>query len=184
LPLIFLLFITFATGALAARAGREEVRHSADPMWRMEAFLAYGLFVALVVLPTALYFYVFHGDWFLLYWVDTSRAPYIWGLFMLLLVAGTAALGFRLGAALCRGEREMAVRRVSAVTVVSALAVWPLAWSRLSLVGSYREFTRDYGLTGYFVSAAFYSGLVMAVLLAAAFVWVVYRIDAHTHEQA
>jgi hypothetical protein len=50
------------------------------------------------------------------------------------------------------------------------------------LVGSYREFTRDYALTGYFSSAAFYAGLIMLILLGASFVWVVYRIDARTHD--
>ncbi len=182
MPLLFLLFITFATGALAAHAGREEVRHSADPMWRMEAFLAYALFVGLALIPTALYFYVFHGDWFLFYGVDTGRSPWVWGMLVLVAVAGVAALGFRLSAALCRADREVAVRRIAGGALVFALGVWPLAWGRLSLVGSYRQFTRDYGLTGYFSSAAFYAGFVMLILLSAAFVWVVYRIDAHTHD--
>ena len=182
MPLLFLLFITLATGILAAHAGREEVRHSADALWRMEAFLAYGLFVALVLMPVSLYFYVFHGDWFLLYWADTSRAPGLWGLVVLGSVVGVAAGGFRLGAALCRADRESAARRIAVASLASALGGWMLAWRRRSAVGSYREFTRDYGLVGYFSSAAFYSGLVMLVLLAAAFVYVFYRVDAHTHE--
>ena len=184
MPLLFLLCIAIATGALAAHAGREEVRHSADPVWRMEAFLAYALFVGFVLVPTVLYFYVFHGDWFLLYWVDTELAPWFWGILVLLAVAGLGALGFRLGAALCRANRERAIHRIAVVTFVLALGVWPLAWRRLSLVGSYRQFTRDYGLTGYFSSAAFYSGLVMLILLAASFVWVIHRVDNHTHEGA
>ncbi len=182
MPLLFLLFISFATGALAAHAGREEVRHSADPMWRMETFLGYALFVVLLLIPTALYFYVFHGDWFLFYGVDTGRAPWVWGILVLVTVAGVAALGFRLGAALCRIDREVAVRRIAGGALVFALGVWPVVWRRLSLVGSYREFTRDYGLTGYFSSAAFYAGLIMLILLGASFVWVVYRIDARTHD--
>ncbi len=182
LPLLFLLFIALVTGALAAHAGREEVRHSADPMWRMEAFLAYALFVGMLLLPTVLYFYVFHGDWFLFYGIDTGRAPWAWGLLVLAAVAGVAALGFWLSAALCRIDREAAVRRIAGFTLFVALGVWPLAWGRLSLVGSYREFTREYGLVGYFSSAAFYAGLVMLILLSASFVWVVYRIDDHTHE--
>ncbi len=182
LPLLFLLFIAFATGALAAHAGREEVRHSADPIWRMETFLAYALFVGLLLIPTAFYFYVFHGDWFLFYGVDTGRAPWAWGVLVLAAVAGAAAIGFGLSAALCRVDRDVAVRRIAGATLFIALGVWPLAWGRLSLVGSYRQFTRDYGLTGYFSSAAFYAGLVMLILLSASFIWVVYRIDDHTHE--
>ncbi|MEM7138932.1 MAG: hypothetical protein AAF500_20315 [Myxococcota bacterium] len=182
MPLVFLLLIALSTGVLAAHAGREEVRHSADPMWRMEAFLAYALFVALVLLPTTIYFYVFHGDWFLLYWVDAAKAAWAWGILVSAALLGFSMLGFRLGAALCRAGREAALRRIAALGFVAAAAVWPLAWARLHVVGSYREFTRDYGLTTYFSSAAFYAGLVMLILLVAAFVWVAYRIDSHTHE--
>jgi len=172
----------FATGVLAAHAGREEVRYSADPLWRMEAFLAFAVFVAMVAIPTALYFYVFHADWFLLYWVDTGGAPVLWGFLVVGTVAGVSVLGFRLGAALCRGSRAAAPRRVAAAALVCAVAVWPLAWGRLAQVGSYRHYTRDYGLTGYFSSAAFFAGLVMMILLAASFLWVAFRLEAHTQE--
>jgi hypothetical protein len=182
LPLLFLLLIAIATGALSARAGCDEVRHSAEPVWRMEAFLAYAFFVGLVLLPTAIYFYVFHGDWFLFYWVDTGRAPWAWGLLGVVLLLGTAALGFGLGAALCRASRDVAARRISVGALFVALALWPLGWERLSVVGSYRQFTRDYGLTGFFASPAFYSGLAMLVIIGGAFGWIVYRIDRHTRD--
>lgn len=184
MPLLFLLLISIATGALSAHAGRDEIRHSADPLWRMEAFLAYSLFVALVLVPTAIYFYVFHGDWFLFYWIDTGRAPWFWGLAAGLLVLGAASLGFILGAALCRASRDALVRRLSAGVLFVALAIWPSIWRRLSVVGSYRQFSRDYGLTAFFASPAFYSGLVTGLLLLAAFVWLVYRIDRQTRDRA
>lgn len=183
MPLLFLLLIAIATGALSAHAGRDEVRHSADPLWRMEAFLAYALFVAFILLPTVIYFYVFHGDWFLFYWVDTGRAPWMLGLLAILLLLGAAFLGFRIGAALCRASRDLAARRITVSAFFIAMAVWPLAWDRLSLVGSYRQFTRDYGLTAFFASPAFYSGLVMLVIIGVAFGWNVYRIDRQTRDR-
>jgi hypothetical protein len=182
LPLLFLLFIAVAAGALSAHAGLDEVRHSSDPAWRMDAFLAFALFVGLVLLPTAVYFYVFHGDWFLFYWVDTGRAPWVWGLLTALLLLGSAALGFGLGAALCRASRDAAARRIAIGAFAIALAVWPLGWERLRVVGSYRQFTRDYGLTEFFASPAFYSGLLMLVIVGVAFGTAVYRIDRHTHD--
>lgn len=181
MPLLFLLFIAIATGALSAHAGLDEVRHSADPVWRMEAFLAFALFVGFVLLPTAIYFYVFHGDWFLFYWVDTGHAPWVWGLLVVLLLLGSASLGFVAGATLCRASRNVATRRIAIGAFVIALAVWPLAWERLSVVGSYRQFTRDYGLIPFFASPAFYSGLTMLIIIGVAFGSVVYRIDRHTH---
>jgi len=182
LPLLFLLLIAIATGALSAHAGRDEVRNSADPIWRMEAFLAYGLFVGLVLLPAVIYFYLFHGDWFLFYWADTGRAPWVWALLAILLLLGAASLGFRLGAALCRSSRDLAARRITIGALFIALAVWPLGWDRLSVVGSYRQFTRDYGLTAFFVSPVFYSGLVILVIIGVAFGWLVYRIDRQTRD--
>ena len=184
MPLLFLLFIAVAAGALSARAGLDEVRHSSDPVWRMEAFLAFALFVGFVLLPTAIYFYVFHGDWFLFYSVDTGRAPWVWGLLAAFLLLGAASLGFGLGVSLCRASRDAAARRIAIGALIIALAVWPIAWERLSVVGSYRQFTRDYGLTGFLSSPAFYSGLAMLVIVGAAFAALVYRIDRHTHDRA
>jgi hypothetical protein len=182
LPLLFLLFVAIATGALSAYAGRDEIRHSSEAMWRTEAFLAYGLFVGLVLLPTVIYFYVFHGDWFLFYWVDTRRAPWVWGLVAVLLSLGASFVGFRIGAALCRASRDAAARRTTVVAALMALAVWPLAWERLSVVGTHRQFTRDYGLLGFFSSPAFYSGLAMLIVTTAAFVWIFFRIDRQTRD--
>lgn len=182
MPLLFLLFIAIATGALSAHAGRDEVRHSSEPVWRMEAFLAYALFVALVLVPTAAYFYVFHGDWFLLYWVNTSRAPWVWGLLSVLLLLGAAAIGFRIGAAFCRASRDLAARRIAIAAVFIGLAVWPLAWSRISVVGSERQFARDYGLVAFFASPASQSGLAMLLILGAAFAWMLIRIERQTRD--
>lgn len=184
MPLLFLLLIALSTGVLSARAGRDEVRNSADPVWRMESFLAYGLFVAFVLFPTTIYFYVFHGDWFLFYWVDTSGAPWLWGFVGTLLLLGAASAGFALGAAGCRASREAMARRITIGALVLAFMVWPLGWPRLRLVGSYRQFTHDYGLTAFFSSPAFYSGLVMLAIMSVAFGWVAYRIDRQTGERA
>ena len=183
MPLLFLLLIAFATGALSAYSGRDELRHSSDPVWRMETFLAYALFVTLVLVPTAIYFYVFHGDWFLFYWVDTARAPWFWGLMGAALLLGAALLGFWIGLALCRASRDLATRRITIGSVLMALAVWPLAWSRLSVVGSHRQFSRDYGLTTFFASPAFYSGFAMVLVIALAFGWLVYHVDRHTRDK-
>lgn len=182
MPLFFLLFIAFATGAFSAYAGRDELRHSSEAMWRADSFLAYALFAALVLLPTAVYFYVFQGDWFLLYWINTGSAPWVWGLLAGLLVLAASLAGFSLGAALCRRSRDAAARRLGATGVILGLAIWPLTWSRLAFVGTHRQFARDYGLTAYFSSAVFYSGLAMLLVLTIAFVWLAVRIERQTRD--
>lgn len=182
MPFLFLLFVAIATGALSAHAGRDEVRHSSEVMWRMEAFLAYALFTGLVLVPTAVYFYVFHGDWFLFYWVDTQSAPWLWGLLVVLVLLAAALIGFRLGAVLCRASRDRAARRVGVAAGLVGLVTWVLGWKRASVVGSHRQFARDYGLTGFFSSAAFYSGLIILVVLIITFTWLFLRIDRQTRD--
>jgi hypothetical protein len=105
-----------------------------------------------------------------------------WGLLGALLLLGAAFLGFRIGVAFCRASRDTAARRITAGALFIALAVWPLGWDRLSVVGSYRQFTRDYGLTAFFASPAFYSGVAMLLTIGLAFGWLVYRIDRHTND--
>lgn len=148
----------------------------------MESFLGYALFVAFVLLPATIYFYAFHGDWFLFYWVDSGRAPWLWGLLATVLLLGTAWVGFQLGAVFCRASRDKAARRLTIGALVLALAVWPLAWERLSVVGTYRQFTREYGLTTFFVSPAFYAGIAISLIMALAFGWLVYGIDRQTSD--
>jgi len=89
-----------------------------------------------------------------------------------------------LGSVRPSASRDVAARRVTVGALFIALAVWPLAWERLSVVGSHRQFTRDYGLTAFFASPAFYSGLTLLVIIGGAFGWIVYRIDRHTHDSA
>lgn len=182
MPLVFLLFIAFATAVSAAYAGRDEVRLSLEPIWRMETFYAYLLFLAFVVVPTAIYFYVFHGDWFLFYVVDTSRAPWLWGILTVLLLLGSAGAGFRLGVAFCRASRDVAARRATIVAILLSLCVWPLAWGRLQAVGSYRQFSREYGLVAFPSSPACYSGIAMLVIGVIAFVWIATRISRQTQQ--
>jgi len=182
LPLLFLLLIAFATGAFAAYSGRDEVRLSADPVWRMESFLGYALFVGFVLLPSTIYFYAFHGDWFLFYLVDSGRAPWLFGLLVTLVLLGLAWLGFQLSSALCRASRDALARRLTVGALLLALAVWPLAWERLSVVGTYRQFTREYGLVKFFISPAFYSGIAILLIMGLAFGWLVYGIDRQTSD--
>lgn len=151
-------------------------------MWRTEAFLAYALFVGFVLLPTDIYFYVFHGDWFLFYVVNTNSAPWVWGLLSVLSLLGAAFVGFRLGAALCRASRDQAARQIAVAAGLIGLAIWPLAWERLSVVGSHRQFTRDYGLVPFFASPAFYSGLTMLIIAGVSFAWIVFRIERQTRD--
>ena len=48
---------------------------SPRPLPLTRSFVAYVSFACLVIAPISVYFYVFHGDWFLLYLIDVNRIP-------------------------------------------------------------------------------------------------------------
>jgi hypothetical protein len=146
----------------------------------MESFVAYLIFLGLILVPTASYFYVFYADWFLFYWVDTQHARALWGIVGALLPCAAGLLGFRLGAVLARRGLLKAPQGVGWALLLLAALVWPLAWSRISHVGSYRQFTHDYGLSAYLSSATFYSGALILAVMSIAFIWVFLRIGHRT----
>src|SRR5688572_11199826 len=74
-PLPPLLLWMVASGLAAALAGRNELRTSPRPAPLTRTFFAYASYAVLVVVPVSIYFYAFHGDWFLLYFADVSKIP-------------------------------------------------------------------------------------------------------------
>jgi hypothetical protein len=145
LPLPTQLFLTFASGVLTALAARADLRVSPKPAANSEAFVAFLLYALLVVLPVSVYFYVFHGDWYLLYTVDTARIPSALALFGLAAVVLVGAGGFLFGARLVRSQREQWAGAAVGMTVSMALGVLPLARHRLAVVGTYAQFFGDFG---------------------------------------
>lgn len=175
MPLPTQVFLTFASGVLAALAARADLRVSPKPALGSRAFVAYLLFVTLVVLPISVYFYLFHGDWYLLYAVDTGRVPSA-----LVLLGGLAeilvgASGFLCGAGLIRSQRDQWAGAIVGVTVSMALGVLPLARQRLSVVGSYSQFHGDFGLVKY--GGPLFSGtLLMSLWMLLGLSFLVYRL--------
>jgi hypothetical protein len=175
LPLPTQVFLTFASGVLAALAARAEVRVSQKPAIGSRAFLAYLLYAGLVLVPISLYFYLFHGDWYLLYVVDTARVPSALVLLGCLAEAGVGAGGFLCGAMLVRSQRDQWAGALVGVTLSMAIGVLPLARHRLAMVGTYSQFRGDFGLTPY--GGALLQGTVsMGVWMFAGLSFLVYRL--------
>lgn len=146
MPLPPLLVFTVVSGLAAALAGRSELRTSPRPVALTRSFLAYLSYAFLVVVPASVYFYVFHGDWFLLYFVDVSQIPSAIALIGFVLQAALGALGFLAGALLVRGQREVAAGAVLGVLLVAGASVFVIYSDRLSQVGSYAQFHGQFGL--------------------------------------
>lgn len=148
-PLPSLLCFVFAAGIAIALAGRSEIRVSPRPVLLTESATAMLLYASLLVVPVGVYFYVLHGDWFLLYLVDVQRVPSALALLGFLSLVGVGLLGFACAAALARAQRDAISGALFAVTAVSSAGVALVLRERLSVVGTYAQFTRGFGLTDF-----------------------------------
>jgi len=140
------LLLALASGLAAAAASSAELRISPRPALLSRGAMAYAWYAWLVLVPAALFLYLFHGDWFLLYLLDVSRIPSALSLFGFLGLAGLGALGFQLGASLVRAQREGVVWALAAGLLVLAATVPIWAGGRLSVVGTFDQFHGGYGL--------------------------------------
>lgn len=167
MPLPFLLLLGIAIGVAAAAAAKTELLLSPRPPLLTAAFSAFFTFVLFVLVPISVYFYVFHGDWFLLYLVDTGHVPSAIALVGFALQAGTATLGFLVGTALVRAQHMVAVYVTIGACVLLAAGIVPVAMDRLMVVGSFAQFHGSFGLIGYAETPLSRGGLVMGTFLLA-----------------
>lgn len=146
MPISTQLLFTFASGVLTALVARAELRSSPASAFMLPAFAAYLTFVALVLIPGSVYLYVFHGDWYLLYLVDTQRVPSALVVLGAALIAALGAAGYLLGAVCIRAQRDALAGVVAGVVVSLAVGSVVLMRPRLAVVGSFAQFRGDFGL--------------------------------------
>lgn len=122
---------------------------SPRPIVLTRGFAAYVSYACLVVVPISVYFYVFHGDWFLLYMVDVNRIPSAIALIGFVGQAGLGALGFLFGALLVRNQREVVVGVIAAVVTIAGAALVLVYADRLGQVGTHAQYHGQFGLEAY-----------------------------------
>lgn len=149
MPLPVLVLFAFGVGVAAAMAGGNELRLSPRHALLTSSFRAFLLFLCLVVVPVSVYFYAFHGDWFLLYALDVRRIPSAVALLGFMLQAGIGVAGFSLGAVLARSQRTAAGYLVLSAALLLSAAVAVLWPGRLAVVGTFAQFRGDFGLRPY-----------------------------------
>src|SRR5690606_37362315 len=131
------LCLVFAAGITAALASRSDLRVSPRATFSSRSFAIFMIYLCVVFVPLTLYFYVFHGDWFLLYTFDVRRIPSAIALVGFVFEAFIGAAGYGLGAFLVRSHREALAGVVSTLGFVVALLVPALLQQRLSKVGTF-----------------------------------------------
>ncbi|MDD9943692.1 MAG: hypothetical protein OXU20_21805 [Myxococcales bacterium] len=164
MPLSSLVFFAFSVGVASAFAGGSELRLSPRHALATNSFFAFAAFLVLLVIPVSVYFYVFHGDWFLHYLVDVRRIPSALAMLGFVVEGAIGVGGFLLGAVLARGQRLAAGGIVIGICVVSAVMLCFLMPERLKVVGTYAQFRGSFGLSDY-SGAILRGGLAMACYL-------------------
>jgi len=149
LPLPTLLMLAIAIGIAAALAGGNELRLSPRHALLTSCFSAYASFMCLLLVPVSVYFYIFHGDWFLLYFIDVGVVPSAVALLGFVAEGAVGVGGFSLGAALARNQRVTTGGVLIALCVLASVLVLILFPARLSVVGTYAQFEGNFGLEPY-----------------------------------
>ena len=176
MPLPTFLFGSLAIGIGAALAAGEELRLSPRALFLTRSFAALALYEALVVLPAAIYFYVFHGDWFLLYFADMKRIPSAAALVGFVLLGTVAAAGFGFGAAMVRGQRlsvGLVAVGASLLCLVGSLALFS---GRLSVVGTFAQYRGGFGLAVYSTGPVLRGAVAMGAILVAGATFLLLRL--------
>lgn len=160
----------------AAIAGRSELRVSPRPALLTRSFAAYVVFLALLLIPVSVYFYVFHGDWFLLYLVDVRQVPSAVALVGFVTEGLFGAAGFAASAALVRSQREAIAGALLGAAMLTGVGVIVVASDRLAVVGSYAQYRGGFGLTPYVSGPLLQGTILMSVLVTAGLAYLLARI--------
>lgn len=166
MPITTALTLALLAGFAAAFSARVELRVSPKPAPLTAAAAGVGLFLALVLVPASAYFYAFHGDWFLLYFIDSHTVPSALALlgFVAQWLVGMGA--FMTGAVLVRSQRESVVAVLACVCLVLAFGPLALLLPRLKWVGTYLQFSRNFGLSPYGAGPLFQGTVAVGGLVA------------------
>ncbi|MDQ3036051.1 MAG: hypothetical protein M3Y87_26860 [Myxococcota bacterium] len=176
MPLPTVLFVAFATGIAAAIAGRSELKISPRPALLTRSSLAFLIFDFLVLVPASAYFYVFHGDWFLLYTFDVGRIPSAIALVGFVLEGLLAAGGFALGAGLVRTQRETVAGVLIAASLVFGIGAAIAASDRLAVVGSFAQYRGNFGLVSFTDGPLLLGAITMSGIIATGMAFLLVRI--------
>jgi hypothetical protein len=121
---------------------RERVR--ADGPWAQPAISLVLVFVAIVVAPCGLYFYLVHPAWSWLYLVDDAKVPGFVAVTVVVAQAGALVLGYYGAAKLVRSGREPVLRFGLPGVAAFLLLMMILLRGRIGTYGSYVAFKEGY----------------------------------------
>lgn len=179
-----LFLFSFVAGVAAAAAAQVELRLSPRSALLSRAFSAFIVFEVLLVVPVSLYFYVFHGDWTLLYVVDARSVPSALAVLLFALEVAIGVSGFAASASLVRGQRRtLSYVLAGSVSVVLVGGVALLA-SRMAVVGTYGQFRGGFGLRSWTETAVLPGVVAMIAVLLLGLAYLIFRIVGSSRRTA
>jgi len=163
LPISFV--IAYTSGIIASLSSRAELRGTPRPALATVGFRAFVVYVLLVLVPSTVYFYAFHGDWFLLYLLDASTVPSAIGLLLFVVEALVSAVGFASGAHLVRMQRETLAVAIAVLTSILGAGLLLVLRERVATVGTYAQFHGAFGLKPWIESPLLPAVVLFATLI-------------------
>ncbi|MCA9582101.1 MAG: hypothetical protein KC416_09940 [Myxococcales bacterium] len=167
MPLPVCLALAVIGGFLASRASAGELRISPRPPILTRGFAALMIYQGLVLVPITLYFYSFHGDWFVLYSVDTKDIPSAVALLGVLLESALGAAAFVAGAHLIRRRLDYLPVVLGTLVLLGVAAFLAVKLPTLRVVGSFAQYHGQFGLRPFGAGPLLQGGLVLGTLLLA-----------------
>jgi len=161
----------FVLGVVFAWLSAEGLERSTSIPGR--PFLVVTLFSLLVFAPICAFFLSFVPDWTYGYVIDPQRLPGVVDLGSVLLDASSVPLGFAAAARYARTRRSGPILRLSAVPMITALALTLVFARRLGAQATYAQYHGDFGVRAVSGTPLGYALLWMALVLAGAVIWTV-----------
>lgn len=113
-----------------------------DGVWAQPSITIVALFVAMILAPCAVYFYVAHPDWSWLYLVDAGQVPRLAIVTIIAAYAGAVLGGYAGGVRILRAGRDkerLLLYALGGGALLLGVLVF-LFRARLARYGSYAEF--------------------------------------------
>ncbi len=176
MPFPTLILFAFGIGVAAALCAAERMRFSPRPVLLSGSFGVFAIYLGLLLVPVSAYFYIFHGDWFLLYLIDVQTIPSALALLFFVLQALLAVLGYLMGAALARNQNAATGIAITGLCLAASGGVLFAFPERLSVVGSYAQYHGDFGLVGYGASLVLQGAVPMGALLLTGTAFLLFRL--------
>ncbi len=171
-----LIAVSLLMGASVAYASRVQIRTLQRHVFNTRYFFALMMIELLIVLPVAIYFYIFYPDWSWMYLVNTTTLSN--GVVAMTFAAYPllAAMGYLVGYYSARSASDWVTVMFIVFMSLGLLGLVIVASDQLMWVGTYEQYHRNVGLKLLTATSVFPSILLAVTGIGICFGNVLYRL--------